>query len=106
MMEMEVLKKADHPNIVRLYECYEEKNCLHLVTEYMAGGELFKTIIKSGAVSEATAAHIMRQILSAVTYCHSLNIVHRDLKPENILLASSDPSSVLKIIDFGTATLV
>lgn len=74
--------------------------------EYMPGGELIKTIINSNIINESTAAHIMRQILSAVSYCHSLNIVHRDLKPENILLESSDPSSLLKIIDFGTATIV
>jgi len=44
----------------------------------------------------------MKQILSAVNYCHSMNIVHRDLKPENLLL-ESDQGFNLKVIDFGTS---
>ena len=45
----------------------------------------------------------MKQVLSAVNYCHQKNIVHRDLKPENILLDTEDPNSILKVIDFGTS---
>ena len=47
--------------------------------------------------------HIMRQLLSAVAYCHSKNVVHRDLKPENLLLDSEDKDATLKVIDFGTS---
>ena len=46
----------------------------------------------------------MRQILSAVAYCHERNIVHRDLKPENLLLLTSQADSLLKVIDFGTSS--
>eukprot|EP00826_Nyctotherus_ovalis_P040975 TRINITY_DN4081_c0_g2_i10.p1 TRINITY_DN4081_c0_g2~~TRINITY_DN4081_c0_g2_i10.p1 ORF type:complete len:231 (+),score=58.64 TRINITY_DN4081_c0_g2_i10:66-758(+) len=45
----------------------------------------------------------MRQLLSAVAYCHSKNVVHRDIKPENLLLDSEDKEATLKIIDFGTS---
>lgn len=45
----------------------------------------------------------MKEILSAMTYCHKYGIVHRDLKPENILYQTNDPDSPLKIIDFGTS---
>ena len=45
----------------------------------------------------------MRQIISAIGYCHQENIVHRDLKPENILYYSKKHNSPLKIIDFGTS---
>ncbi len=51
-------------------------------------------------------AHIMRQLLSAVDYCHSLNIVHRDLKPENILFEKSSSEPKLKVIDFGRSKLL
>lgn len=47
----------------------------------------------------------MKQILSAVSYCHKNNIVHRDLKPENILYLSDDYNSSLKIVDFGTSAI-
>ncbi len=45
----------------------------------------------------------MKEVLSAVTYCHKYGIVHRDLKPENILYQTKQPDSPLKIIDFGTS---
>lgn len=58
------------------------------MTEHCSGGELFDQIIKRPYYSERDAAHIMKQVLGAVAYCHSNNIVHRDLKPENLLLES------------------
>ena len=103
--EVDVLSKADHPNIIKLYEFFEDLKYYHLVTEYVNGGELFDYIIKSKMLTEPIAAHFMRQILSAVAYCHSINIVHRDLKPENLLLERDSPESLLKIIDFGTSSV-
>lgn len=56
-------------------------------------------------MSEKDAAYIMRQVLSAITYCHGKGVAHRDLKPENILIDSieKDGGINIKIIDFGTA---
>lgn len=54
--------------------------------------------------SEKQASEYMKQILSAVVYCHSKGIVHRDLKPENLLLDSKKQDAALKVIDFGTAS--
>lgn len=53
------------------------------------------------AFKEARAAEIMRQILSAVVYCHEHGIVHRDLKPENVLFEHKGEDSNVKVIDFG-----
>ena len=103
--EVDILRKADHPNIIRLYEFFEDEKHYHLVTEYVAGGELFDFIIKSKMLSESIAAHFLRQILSAVAYCHERNIVHRDLKPENLLLDRESADATLKVIDFGTSAI-
>ncbi|OMJ82598.1 hypothetical protein SteCoe_16644 [Stentor coeruleus] len=103
--EVDILIKADHPNIVKLYEWYEDEKYYHLVTEFVSGGELFDFIIKSRMLSEPIAAHFMKQILSAVAYCHANSIVHRDLKPENLLLEKDSADSLLKIIDFGTSKI-
>jgi calcium-dependent protein kinase len=84
--EVEILKTMDHPNILKLYEVFEDDKTFNLVTELCTGGELFDYIIEKKNFSEATAAHFMKQVLSAVIYCHRRCIVHRDLKPENLLL--------------------
>jgi calcium-dependent protein kinase len=68
------------------------------------GGELFDEIQKKGVFSEAIAASVMSQLLSAIAYCHERKIVHRDLKPENILIDSAKGANLsIKVIDFGTA---
>lgn len=72
----------------------------------ITGGELLDTILKIGHFGEREASYILRQVLAAMTYCHSKNIVHRDLKPENILIDSVVEGNInIKIIDFGTALL-
>lgn len=75
------------------------------MTELLRGGELFDFIIKHKNLSESIAAHFLKQILSAIAYCHANSIVHRDIKPENLLLDSDSHKATLKVIDFGTSTL-
>jgi calcium-dependent protein kinase len=106
MAEVEILKSMDHPNILKLYECFEDAKYLHLVTEICTGGELFDFILLKKRFSEGTAAHFMKQVLEAIVYCHRRNIVHRDLKPENLLLETKAEDSALKVIDFGTSALI
>jgi calcium-dependent protein kinase len=105
--EIEILKKMDHPNIVKIFEFYSTLEGYFLITEYCTGGELFDEISQNAPFSELRTSFIMYQIFSAVNYCHKSNIIHRDLKPENILIESVDQKGFyqLKIIDFGTAKL-
>ena len=104
--EMEILKNLDHPNILKLYEHYEDARKYYVVTELCEGGELFDKIVNKGGTTECIAANIIRQVLSALTYCHANNIVHKDLKAENILLDNDEPNNpVIKIIDFGMAEI-
>ena len=101
--EVSVLRALDHPNILKLYEFYQDDKNYYLITEFCAGGELYDRIINAGSFSEAVAANVMRQILSCVMFSHSKGVVHRDLKPENFLFESSSPTAPIKVIDFGTA---
>lgn len=112
--EAEILRKMDHPNIIKLYEIFEDKKYYYIITEFLTGGELFEKITDEdfyGDFTEKDAANIMQQVFRGINYCHTTSIVHRDLKPENLLLESSVSSEDLggkkqfkiKLIDFGTA---
>lgn len=101
--EIDILKNLDHPNIVKLYEVFEDKHYIYLVTELCTGGELFDEILKRKQFAEKDAAPVIKQVLSAIAYCHGENVAHRDLKPENILLNAKNNSDIVKVIDFGTS---
>ena len=101
--EVEILSKLSHPNIMQLYEVYNDKTNFYIVTEFCQGGDLFDAISKKGNFNENEASKIMKQVLSAITYSHQNNIVHRDLKPENILLDDKGSDLTIKIIDWGCA---
>lgn len=96
----------DHPNILKIFEVVEDSSSFHIVTELCTGGDLFDRVVGSSRLSEGLVGAYMRQILSAVSYCHELRIVHRDLKPENLLLLTEQQDSLLKVIDFGTSSRI
>ena len=105
--EIDILMNVDHPNIVKLYEVFEDAHSYSLVMELMTGGELFDTIMDKETFTEREAAEIIRPIIDAIQYCHSLNIIHRDIKPENLLFSTKDPQTrVLKVTDFGLARFI
>jgi len=101
--EIAIMKMMDHPNIIKLYESFEDHRSIYLVMELCEGGELFDSIIESGHFKEAQAAGLMQQIVRAIFYMHENHICHRDLKPENFLFSAKQPleKTLLKIIDFG-----
>ena len=84
--EVTILRQIDHPNVIKLYDVYENELYIHLVTEYLEGGELLQRLQNKGTYSEKDAAIVIRSVLKALEYCHKKNIVHRDLKPENLIL--------------------
>lgn len=105
--EIDILTHVDHPNIVKLYEVYEDSDSYSLVMELMTGGELFDTILEKEQLTEREAAEIVRPIIDAIHYCHSLNIIHRDIKPENLLFSTKVPSTrIIKVSDFGLARFI
>lgn len=93
-------RSLKHPNIVRFKEVILTPTHLAIVMEYAAGGELFERICNAGRFSEDEARFFFQQLISGVSYCHSMQICHRDLKLENTLLDGS-PAPRLKICDFG-----
>ena len=105
--EIEILKKLDHPKILKIVDFYSTLKKYYIITEYCPEGELFNEIIKLGKFDEGHSAFIINQILKAVTYLHKMNVIHRDLKPENIMITNREKNGCLqvKLIDFGTAKI-
>ena len=105
--EIELLIKTDHPNIIKLYEVFEDDRFIYLIMEKCNGGELFDRIIihiqSNKMYTEKDAAKIFQQLISAIVYCHDNGIVHRDLKPENLLYINEgdEINNPIKVIDFG-----
>mmetsp|Transcript_39965 Transcript_39965/g.95378 ORF Transcript_39965/g.95378 Transcript_39965/m.95378 type:complete len:798 (+) Transcript_39965:103-2496(+) len=93
----------DHPNICRLLEVYEEPTRLLLVMEKLNGPDLFDALSKKRRYTEKDAVEVVRQICSAVAYCHRNGVCHRDLKLENFCLEDDSENARIKMIDFGLA---
>ena len=107
MNEINILRKLDHPNILKINDFYSTEKEYIIITEFCPEGELFYEIKNFAPFEEPLAGWYMKQILSAVNYCHKNKIIHRDLKPENILISQRNKKgfNIIKIIDFGTAIL-
>jgi len=108
--EIDNLKMARAgPNIVQLYEVYEEKAFCYLVMEVMEGGNFLERIIeKKQTFTEKEARSVVRCVLRALAYLHDNRVAHRDIKPENLLLSDpyhKDLNSV-KLADFSFARKV
>lgn len=99
--EVNILKALDHPNIIGIYDLYQDNKYYYMITEFCGGGELFDHISTLENFYEPTAATYMKQILSAVMYLHDNGVVHRDLKVENLLFSTEKTGSTLRLIDFG-----
>ena len=103
--EIYLLANIDHEHIMKMVDCYEDAECVHIITEKYTGGELFDTILdnvsSNGCLSERKTINIIKSLLEAVAYLHDQGIVHRDIKPENLLFETSEEDASIKLIDFG-----
>eukprot|EP00485_Elphidium_margaritaceum_P000912 CAMPEP_0202692960 /NCGR_PEP_ID=MMETSP1385-20130828/7201_1 /ASSEMBLY_ACC=CAM_ASM_000861 /TAXON_ID=933848 /ORGANISM="Elphidium margaritaceum" /LENGTH=1378 /DNA_ID=CAMNT_0049348571 /DNA_START=26 /DNA_END=4160 /DNA_ORIENTATION=+ len=98
--EVEIMRKADHENIVKVYEYFQSEDIINVILDFCDGGDMLEYIQEHGAYKADKARRLFKQMIDAVDYLHSLNIAHRDLKPDNILLTDKE-GETLKISDFG-----
>ena len=102
--EIKILSLLDHPNIVRLFEVFEDDKNFYLIMELCQGGNLLSRM-KNNRYKEKAAAVLMEQVVSAIAYCHEKGICHRDLKPQNVLFCDESPNSPVKVVDFGISKI-
>lgn len=100
--EANLIKKLDHPNIVRIVDIIENPDVIYIIEDYVEGEPLDKILEQYGAQSQDMVIEWAMQICDAFEYLHTNNppVIYRDMKPANIMLK---PDGNIKIIDFGIA---
>ncbi|KAF4803446.1 E3 ubiquitin-protein ligase TRAIP-like protein [Turdus rufiventris] len=108
--EIIILKMVKHPNILQLVDVYITRKEYFIFLELATGREVFDWILDQGYYSEKDTSNVIRQVLEAVAYLHSLKIVHRNLKSlcqqlENLVYYNRLKNSKIVISDFHLAKL-
>lgn len=102
MVEINTLKKLDHPNIVKLYEYFMDNMFVYIVLEKIEGETLYSYILNNPEASTNNFPLIFKQILQGVEHCHSQGIIHRNITSDNIIVCKNDSKAcIVKIIDFS-----
>ncbi|EAR92243.2 calmodulin-domain kinase (macronuclear) [Tetrahymena thermophila SB210] len=95
--EIKILSKLDHPNIIKLYEYYQDRYAYYLIFELLLGGQLIEYIQETSYLPETQSASIVQQLLSAINYCHQQKITHLNITPQNILLNIDEETNQVSI---------
>lgn len=96
--EMEILQETSHPFLLPLLQTSNNSSNPLLLFPYISGGKFYTYLRRAKKFSSPTTLFFSSEIVSALSYLHSVGIVHRDIKPKNILL---DREGHVVIIDFG-----
>jgi predicted ATPase len=97
--EAKLAAQLEHPNIVPLYDYWQDETQAYLVMRWLRGGSLHE-LLKNGPLDAETAVRLTTQIASALETAHEKGVVHRDLKPSNVLM---DEKGNAYLSDFGIA---
>lgn len=89
-----------NPNIVNVFECFQENGTAYCVMEYLSGTSLEKYVENHGGISVEQCAYLAEKLASALVAIHSAGLLHRDVAPDNIMLCSDGK---VKLLDFGAA---
>lgn len=100
LREISVLRKLDHPNIVRLFDSGEHQGRLYYVMEYIAGEDYFELLRRHTRLPWPEVLALALDISAALKHAHNQGVIHRDIKPSNLIRT---PDGRVKLTDFGVA---
>lgn len=98
--EAQAISTLNHPNIVNVYDVFEENGTAYYVMDYIDGHSLGEMLKQNGAMGEKQAMKYILQVAEALKYVHSRNRLHLDVKPGNIMVDANDNAI---LIDFGAS---
>lgn len=100
LREAQAAGKLLHPNIVTIFDVFEDRGVLYIAMEYVEGVLLDTFCVKKNLLPPARVFGLVDQGLAALEYAHRYGIVHRDIKPGNLMVVEG---RTLKVMDFGLA---
>lgn len=105
--EVKVLKQLRHENIVHVYDVYDRKEDIVIVTEYLEGIPLHERVVdESFDFTEHDCRYILQTLVNALKYCKEQGVVHRNITPENILFSTVNGKKIVKIVGFQWSKLL
>lgn len=106
--ELEMLLKLDHPNIIKIFEVFQDEVNTYQILQWCEGNKLLTRIRREGSLTEGLVAYLVQQMLSAVSHMHSSLVIHRNLDLAHFCLYEEGPleKCLLKLCDFELATFL
>jgi serine/threonine-protein kinase len=100
--ELRLARRVSHRNVVRTHDFGSSDGMAFITMEYVDGTSLSTVLAQRGALSVSVVVALAKQLVRALEAAHEQGVLHGDLKPANLLVA---PDGLLKVSDFGVATL-
>ena len=106
-IEIDILRIAKHPNIIKLYDVFENEHFIYIIMEKCNGGDLLSYFERyEYKLPETKICEIIHKLAMAIYYLHSYGIIHRDLKLDNILMTDLSEEADIRLVDFGVSKII
>jgi hypothetical protein len=101
--EAEIVRRIEHPHVIRIHDIVEADELLFLVMDLHPGGDLADRLARTGPQPPAEVRRLAAQLCGALEAAHRAGVVHRDIKPQNVLVGPDPGALDVRLCDFGLA---